>query len=335
LLKVGPEGSGYGKAAKFLLLLGQEEAANVLRHLKPEEVEKLSKEIVKVDRIPSEEARSILEEFGVLAQGRGLGSNGGIAAAQSMLATAFGEEKGASILRKAVPESVKRPFEFLNQLDPSQVILAMKEEPVAVAAVILSYLSPKQASAVIRQMTPDQQHETIKRIATLESIAPDVIAKMEEGIREKISRQGRVETESVDGAAALANILRYLGPEDERSILEDLDEANPEIGRSIRERLFTLEDILQVSDRQLQAVLRDWATKDLALLLKGKDDGFRKKILANVSTNRRTVVLEEYDYIGPARREDVDGMTRRFLNEFKSMHEAGKLIVATDDDIVN
>jgi flagellar motor switch protein FliG len=334
LIKTGPEGTGYEKAAKLLLLLGQDEAANVLRHMKSGEVDRLSKEIVRIEHISAKEARDILEEFGSLARSRGIESAGGMAAAESMLKNAFGEDKGQAILRNAVRAKAAKPFSFLGEIDPAQVILILREEPVSVAAIILSYLDPKQASAVIRLMSPEKQHEVIKRIASLQAIDPEVLKKMEAALHEKISLQGKMETEAVDGTAALASILRYLEPERGQSIIAELDEIDPEIGRQIRDKLFTLDDVMEIGDRQLQEALREYSPRELAVLLKGKEDPFRNKILANVSANRRSLVLEEYDYLGPIKRDEADDMTRRFLARFKILHETGKLIIHGDEDLV-
>lgn len=333
LIKTGIPGTE--KAAKFLLLLGQDEAAKVLRHMKPDEIEAISRHIAKIDRIDTAEANEILTEFGWLVRTQGESLEGGPDTAERMLVAAFGAEKAKELLRKAVPES-RRPFAFLNDFDAKQLIALFKDESAQVLAMILPYLEPKLASAVVSELSDGARTEVIKRIAKLDRMSPEVLERVEQVLRDKIARVGRPESaERVDGAAVLAGILKHVGGELEGRILRGLEDEHPELSDDIRERLFTMDDVLRVPDRELQRRLREYDEKELALILKGKSQALRDKLLSNVSQSKRMLTLEEYDIMGTVRRDEADKATRNFLAYFKRRWEDGELVLEGDDELVD
>jgi flagellar motor switch protein FliG len=326
---------GTEKAAKFLLLLGQEEAAGVIKHFKPDEIEKISREIARIDHIDTAEANEILMEFGWLAKSKGVALEGGSATAERMLVAAFGMDKAREMLRKAIPES-HRPFQFLNDFDARQLLVLLKDESAQAMAMILPYLEPKLASQVIAELPNELRNDVVRRIARLEGMAPDIIERVEIVLRDKIARIGRSDTSArIDGAAVLAGILKHVGGGLEDSILSGIEEDNPDLSRDIRERLFTVDDIHRVADRDVQKGLKDCGEREIALLLKGKSQIFRDKILSNISQSKRTIVLEEYEIMGTVRRDEAEKATRTFLEFFKRRWEAGDLILEGDEDLLD
>ncbi|HRZ63663.1 MAG TPA: flagellar motor switch protein FliG [Spirochaetia bacterium] len=333
LLKTGTD-SGLAKAAKFLLLLGTEEAAKVVSHLGPEEVEAVSREILKVRSIDAIEANEVLAEFGWLVKTKGWTIEGGPETAEKMLAAAFGPERARALLRKAAPEAL-RPFRFLNDFEPKDLQIILKDESPQVLAVILPYLEPKRASGLLERLPEELRIELVKRVARLEKVSPEVLRQVEEGLKERIRRIGTMSGEELDGKAALAGILRHVDPRLEARVLEALEEESPELSRNVRERLFTLEDVLRVPDRYLQEALRDFQERDVALVLKGRDDEFKEKLLRNVSSNRRSLIVDEYSLLGAVRREDADEAARELLSYLKRAWEDGDLALEGEDDLVS
>ncbi len=332
LLKTGDE-PGIAKAAKFLLLLGTDHASKVLSHLSPEEIEAVSKEILKIDTIDAKEANEVLAEFGWLVKTKGWAVEGGPEIAEKMLTAAFGEERAKALMRKAAPESL-RPFKFLEDYDDRELHIILKNESTQVLSVIVPYLDPKKASALLERLPAEQRVDLVKRIAKLDKVNPDVIRGVEEGIKERIRKIGTMRTEEIDGKAALAGILRHVDSGLEEQVLEALEEENPELSQHVRERLFTLEDILRVPDRAMQAALRDFQDRDIALAMKGRDERFKKKLLSNVSANRRAMILDEYAILGPVRREDAEAAARELVEYFKRAWEEGDIALEGEEDLV-
>jgi flagellar motor switch protein FliG len=332
LLKTGSE-PGLAKAAKFLLLLGTDEASKVIAHLKPEEVEAVSREILKVKNIDAPEANDILAEFGWLVKTKGWSVEGGPETAEKMLVTAFGPERAAALMRKAAPDH-QRPFKFLSEYDAKQLYLILKDESAQVLSVILPYLDPKKASGFIERLPEEERIELVKRIAKLDKINPEVLRSVEEGIKERIRKVGTVRHEEIDGKAALAGILKHVDPGLEGRVLEALDDENPELSKNVRDQLFTIDDVIRVPNRALQKVLRDFQDKDIALMIKGKDESFRNKLLSNVSANRKSMILEEYAILGPVRRQDVNEAAKELLGYLKRAREDGEIALEGDDELV-
>ncbi len=333
LVKKTSDDHGYRKVAKFLLLLGQEEAARVMQHLKHEELEGIVREISTIKKIETVEAQAILDEFGGLVKSGALSPGGGSETAKDILVQAFGEKKGGELFKRALPESNK-PFQYLSEFDANQILILLKDESAHVMAIVLPQLAPKLASEILIRLSPDQRMEVVRRMAKLDKISPDVMFSIDDGLRRKAEKVGKVDTESIDGAQALAGILRYLNPDKEEEILGALEESNPELSESIREKLFTLDDVVRVRPLDLQRELREISDKEIALTLKGKSDAFKDKILSCVSRERRKMILDEFDIIGSVRRQDVDTQTRDFLARLKRLYENGELILEEDDDLV-
>lgn len=326
--------SGMEKAAKFLMLLGRDEAAAVIRHLKPAEIEEVSKAIAGVDRIDTAEANEILTEFGWLAKTQGASLQGGPDIAEGMLAAAFGSAKAREVIKRVTPPGI--PFAFLNDLDSRHIVLLLKDESPQVMAIILPHLEPKLASTIIEQLSPAVRTDVVKRIASLDRMSPEVLERVESVLRDRLAVMGRPEEgQRIDGASVLAGILKHVGGGLDETILRGLGEDNPELSQEIRERLFTADDLYRVSDRDVQKSLRELSERDIALVLKGKSQSFKDKILANVSQSKRTMVLEEYDIMGTVRRDDADKATRAYLEWFKRRYESGELVLEGDEDLID
>jgi len=203
-------------------------------------------------------------------------------------------------------------------------------------AMILPYIDAKLASGVISELPQSSRSDVIQRIARLDRASPDVIERVEAVLRDKAARIGRTDAgERIDGAAVLAGILKHVDGGLEDSILSGIEENDPDLSKDIRERLFTAEDILRVADRDMQKGLRDLSERDIALVLKGKSQSFRDKILSNVSQGKRTMVLEEYDIMGTVRRDESEKATRSFIDIYKRKWENGDLILEGDDDLID
>jgi flagellar motor switch protein FliG len=331
-LKTGGD-SGISKAARFLLLLGTDEAAKVLSHLSPTEIDQVSREILSVKTIDSIEANEILAEFGWLVKTKGYAIEGGPEIAEKMLTAAFGAERARELLRKASPGSL-RPFRFLDDFEPRELQVILKDESPQIFAVILPWIEPKRASGLLERLPEELRIEIVKRIARIDKVSPEIIRRIEETLKDRIRKIGTVATEEVDGRAALANILRHVDPRLEERVLEALDDESPEMSRDVRERLFTLDDVIRVPSRDLQKALRDFQDRDIALVLKGRDEAFREKLLSNVSQNRRTLILDEYAILGAVRREDADEAAREFLAWLKHAWDAGELRLEGADELV-
>ena len=321
--------TGYRKAARFLVLLGKDEAAKVLKHLSPEEVEGIAREIARTENIDHKEASKILEEFGYIRQTKDIIAAGGIQKAEEMLVASLGKEKAAQILDKVKKQMAPPPFSFLQEIDFHQAVSLLRDESPPVLALILSYLEPKVAARILSALPQAVQKEVVPRIAKMTAVDPDVIRRAEETLRGKVRESGTVIAEEVNGKAALTEILRYMEPGKEEQILADLE---PNTANEIRKSLFTVDVILRISPKDLQTALREYADRELALMLKVLDLEMRNRILENVSERRREFITMEMESLGPVKKRDADAALEEFLGYLQLLEQKGEITILRDTD---
>jgi flagellar motor switch protein FliG len=333
------EDSKYRRVAKFLILIGGDEAARIISRLEPEQVEAITREIASIRGITSEEADLILEEFrSLLAAPYGFTgvSFGGVETARRILYAAFGPDKGESFLKKTAPQEAENPFDFLKDFSGGQLALLFREENAAAEALVLSRLPSSLSAAVLANTVPERKLEIVRRIAHSGQTAPEVLEQIAAALREKARHLGRPDTAApgIDGMNVLTAILKHADIAFGDRLLEELTGDDPGLGRDLKERLYTLEDVVNAEDRPLQEKLRSMSDRDIALLLKGRSEAFAQKIYADLSSGRQSRIREEIEIMGPVSKKDADAAARNFLAWFRLNLEEGRILLLDEDDIV-
>lgn len=331
LLKVPEQkDSVYRRVAKFLMIIGVDEAAKILPHLSQEQTEKVISEFSTIKKIEKQEASLILEEFqSLMVRAR---ENGGVNTARVILEKAFGEDKAEKLIDKAVPFKNGRPFSYLEQADSDKLTALLKDESPALQALVCSHLKPESAASFIKNLNDSQKKEIILRLAKLEKTSPDVVAGIDEVLEKKFNSLAVEKADSLDGRNILAQILKKMDSASEEKIITSLSDKDPELGNDLRQRLFTLEDVLNADDRFIQNKLKDYSDRDIACLIAGKSAGFREKILFNVSSVRRKDIELEEERCRPFLKSDVEKTTSLFFCSLRRAWEEGKLIIKGRDD---
>ncbi len=329
-----PDGkdSVYRRVAKFLLLIGEDEAAKILPHLEEKQIEKIIPEIASIRSVSKEEASVILAEFQSLLETSR--QSGGVQTAREMLVKAYGEKRAEEMLQKSVQFEGKKPFEYLNDADSERVYLLLKDENVGIQSLVLSYLEPKKSASVINMMKENEKKAVVLRLAKMESVSPEVIRRVDQAMHEKSLNQTTEKAENIDGRNALAQILKKMDMSAENEILDVLAEGDPDLGQDLRTRLFTMEDVINADDRFVQERLREMSEVDIAYLVAAKPDNFRSKILDNISSGRREEVLAQEDILKPMRRADCEKITSEFFSKLRRAYENGTLIITGRNDDV-
>jgi len=322
----------YRRVAKFLLLIGIDEAAKVISHLSPEQTEHIIPEIASIRRVDPDEATVILAEFQTLIDSSR--EKGGVTTAKNILEKAFGPERAEELLKKTVPFAEGTPFDYMQDMDGERVYFLLKDEAAPVRALVLSKLKPVVAADVINRMPVDEKKETIQRLAKMTTISPDVLRRVDQAMHEKVLTANTSAADSIDGRGALAEILKKMSPNAEKDILYSLAEQDPELTADLRERLFTMDDVINADDRFIQKQLHEMTESDIAYLIAGKPNDFRQKILMNVSKTRGDIILEEEEILKPMRRADCDDITTKFFSILRRAWENGSLIIKGRDDDV-
>ena len=322
--------SVYRRVAKFFLLIGEDEAAKILPHLSDKQIEKIIPELASIRSVSKEEATAILEEFQSLLEEAK--KSGGVETAREMLTKAYGKERAEQMLQKSMIEPTPKPFEYLAGEETEKIQLLLKDENIGVKSLVLSYLPPKEAAAVINSMKDDDKKEVVLRLAKMEPVSPEVLKRVDKAMKEKSRTITTEKTENIDGRNALAQILKKMDSGAEADIIKSLSAEDPDLGQDLKKRLFTQEDVIASDDKFIQETLREFSDEDLAYLIAAKPDDFRDKILDNVSHGRRTEILEQEDLLKPMRRSDCEDMTSKFVGILRRAYEEGKLIIKGRND---
>ena len=323
--------SVYRRVAKFLLIIGVDEAAKILPHLTEEQTEKIIPEIASIRSVSPEETRQILEEFETLLKNAREG--GGIDTAREILKKAYGEKKAKELIDKSVPFPLEKPFEYLNDIDNERINLLLKEESVQVKALILSHLNPKKAASVINLMDSKEKSEVAFRLLKLEPVSPEVIKNLDEVLHKKVLLQNSQRTNSLDGKNILAEILKKMSFSTENSILSKISTEEPSLANDLRERLFTVDDVVSSDDRFVQEILMMYSNYEIACLVYKREEKFTKKIFQCISQGRVSQVQEELNINQTFLKSECDKIDSKFLNKLRNAFEEGKLFIKnrTDD----
>lgn len=322
----------YRRVAKFLIIIGEDEAARILPHLSEDQIEKIVPELASIRSVSKEESEIILKEFNsLLLHSR---QSGGIETAREILINAFGKEKADEMLKKTVPYNGQKPFEYLNDADSERIYLLLKDENIGVKTLVLSKLEPKKSAGVINLMQDNEKKEIILRLAKMEPISPEVIYKVDEAIHKKSLKQTSTRAENIDGRNVLAQILKRMDATTESEIINYLSEDNPDLGQDLRSRLFTVEDVINADDRFIQEELRKKDDREICYLIAGKKEDFREKILSNVSQIRKSEILDKEDILKPFLRIECEKVTSQFFSILRRAFDEGHLIIkGRNDDI--
>ncbi|MDR2210044.1 MAG: flagellar motor switch protein FliG [Spirochaetaceae bacterium] len=333
------------RVAKFLTIIGTRQAAEILSRLPPDQIEAISKEIAGLSEIGPEERHLVLKEFSSLLSSpysQGEDSSGGIEAARRILYGAFGPDRGEQILIKAAPEAKPNPFGFLEDFSPEQIALLFKEESSSAAALVFSRLPPKLSAQALGGFTGKKKLEIFQHIARQSAVSPEILEQVAGALREKarhIAKIARNEEAGFDGMQALAAILKSSELEFGDHILKELEMEDPALGKQLKDRIYTLTDVLKAADLPLQKKLAGMDNRDIIPLLKamtGTEEtaAFREKILSNLSQGRRNEILEEEEITGPVPRKDVETAAAAFLAWFRQGREEGRILMINGEDLV-
>ena len=330
--------SKYCRAAKFFILIGSEQAAEILSKLDPKQVEKISREIALVKTIGPEEAKEILAEFHSIFMkpySFSGSSSGGIETARRFLYAAKGPEKGEALLNRAVPESKENLFSFLEEFSPEQIAMIIKTESKQTIALILARLPAKFSAEILKKFPADVKPEILKRIAYQKEVSPEVLEQITAALREKVRHISAGASDvRINGMQTLAAILKQGDYAFGDRIVSELEYIDPDISRDLKESLYTLNDIVRTDDRAVQEKLAFMTEQEIAMLLKGKETEFYEKIMSCVSAGRRQLIREEAEIIGAVPKRDCDTVTMNFLSWFRLARENGELIQNNDKDVL-
>jgi flagellar motor switch protein FliG len=325
--------TGKEKAAILLISLGPEKSSEVFKHFKEDEIEAITLEIANTVAVLPEVKNGVLDEFYQVCLAQEYISEGGISYAKQILEKALGEAKAFDVISKMTNSLQVRPFDFIRKADANQILNFIQHEHPQTIALILSYLKPLQAAQVLADLPADRQADVTKRIAIMNRTSPDVIKEVEKALEKKLSNLMVDGYMTVGGVDSVVEILSAVDRSTEKNIMDTLEQEDYELSDEIRKRMFIFEDILTLSNRDIQLVLRqDIDQKELAVALKGSTDEVRELVFANVSKRLASMIREDMEFMGPVRKSDVEEAQQRIVNIIRRMQDSGEIIVSRGGD---
>lgn len=322
------------KAAILMMLLGAERVGKVMQYLDEEHVELISLEIARLDKVTPDLRTSVINEFFEMAMAQDYIAQGGVEHAKRMLESAFGRDAAGEVIERIMHALEVVPFDFLRKSDPTQLASMLQDEHPQTIALIMAYLPNMLAAQTITKLSPELRVEVAERIAMMDRTPPDVIRRVEQVLERKFSSFAQAEFTVVGGVKALVDLLNRVDRQTERKILESLSTTNPELAEQVMNMMFVFEDIVNLDDRAVQAVLREIEIKELSLALKGTSSDVQAKIFANMSERAGTMLKEDMEFMGPVKLKNVEEAQQKIVSVIRRLEEAGEISIGRGEEDV-
>ncbi|SFJ91142.1 flagellar motor switch protein FliG [Marinilactibacillus piezotolerans] len=319
---------GIKKAAIFMITLGPETSAQIMKQLPDSYIQKVSYEIANIDHVSQQDREMIIDEFLEMSQAREYILDGGIDYAKTLLNKALGTQRAKEVIDMLNQIQLReRPFNIARKADPQQLTNLLLGEQSQTVALILCYMQPDKAAQILVQFPPEKQTDIAERIGTISSTSPAVIERIEKVIESKFSSFVENETESVGGVNTLVDILNQVGRTTEKAIVAELEQTQPALAEEVKASLFTFEDIVSLQKADVQKVLREVNQDDLVLALKGVSDELRDFIFDNLSSRAVETLKEDMQFLGPARLSAVEEAQQKIVTVIRRLDEQGEVYI--------
>ena len=315
--------SGVRKVAILTILLGDEASAAVFRHLQEDEVNEITKEISRLDKIDTEIAESVLEEFHKLTLAQSYLARGGTDFAKKLLVKAFGAKASKKLLDR-LNIMIKRTaagFDSLQKADPAQLSKFIQSEQPQTIALVLAHLNSSQAAALLSSLPPEYRADVVTRMATLEQISPEIINKIASILEQKLESLGDFSRESYGGIRAVAELVNRMETKAASTMLEEIENGDPALALSIRNLMFVFDDIILIDDAGMREIIQRVDKKSLTVALKGCSDEMREQFFRNMSSRAVEMFREDMDAEGPVRVRDVEMAQQQIVAIVRKLEE--------------
>ncbi len=319
---------GLEKSAILMLALGEEGASSVLKHLTPKEVQRLGTKMSKTQNVTIDAVDSIMKElleFTNTQSALGINSSSYI---KNVLNKALGEEKASYLLDTILTSSDTSGIEALKWMDPQSVSELIKGEHPQIIATIMVHLDKDHCAAILNHLNENLKSDVVLRIATLDGIQPNALKELNDELSKLLTAGGdKMSKKALGGPRTAAEILNYVGATSEKHILESIASVDSELSAAIQDEMFTFENILDISDRDVQRVLREIETTKLAVSVKGASEDVKKKIFNNMGVRAANALRDEIEMKGAVRISEIETAQKEIIKEFRDRADRGEITI--------
>jgi flagellar motor switch protein FliG len=328
----GLDDQGLEDAAILLMSLGEEQAAEVFKHLEPKEVQRLGETIARMRSVSREKVEGVLERFVNVAAEQSILVADTDEYVRSVLRKALGDDKANLLIDRILQGGDVAGIESLKWMDPSAVAELLRNEHPQIVAAILVHLDCEHASAVIKCFQERQRHEVLIRVATLDGIQPSALKELNDVMSKVLAGGEKLRKASLGGAKAAAEIINLLGGAVETAVLDYIREADMELAQRIMDNMFTFDDLDKLDDKGIQALLKEVQSESLVVALKGATPELREKIFRNMSTRAAESLREDLDSRGPVRLSEVEAEQKELLKIVRRLADEGQIVIGGGGD---
>lgn len=318
--------AGVDRAAVLLMTLGEEYAAEILKHMEPRDLHKLGAAMANVTGINKSQVSEVLNAFNEQVEDQtsmGVHSQDYI---RAVLIRALGRDKAKSVMESILNADSGSGVEALKWMDAEAIAGGLRQEHPQVVALVLSSLETEQAAEVVSLLPEDLRYDALMRVATLDGIPANALVELNEVIEKQVMSAISASARSkMGGAQRAAEILNLLSGDVEGPILDRVKEADPELGEKIEEMMLLFESLLEVEDRGIQTLLREVSSETLMVALRGADEMVKEKILRNMSKRAAEMLRDDLEVMPPVRLSEVEAAQKEILATAKRLAEAGEL----------
>jgi flagellar motor switch protein FliG len=330
--KKDAERTGTERAAILLLTLGEQEAAQVLKHMGAKEVQRIGAAMAKLTNVSKDEVHTIITEFSSSVESQTSVGVGAEDFLRKVLVDALGQDKATSIIDRISIGRSTKGLEALKWMDARAVAELIRLEHPQIIAIVLAYLEADQSAEILTCLPANMRSDIMVRIATLDGVQPSALTELDDIMEKTFAGKGTARTSALGGAKAAANIINNLEPSQEGVIMEQIVQTDEALGSRIQDLIFVFDNLLEIDDRSMQELLRQVSSDKLLLAMKGCEDAMKEKIFKNMSQRAAEMLKDDLGSKGPVRISEVEGAQKEILQTARKLAEAGTIALASKGD---
>ncbi len=315
------------KAAILLLSLGETDAAQVLRHLGPKEVQKVGVAMANMRNIHREQVEQVMGEFVEIVgdqTGLGVGADGYI---RKMLTQALGEDKAGNLIDRILLGGNTSGLDSLKWMEPRAVADVIRYEHPQIQAIVVSYLDADQSAEILSNFPEKVRLDIVMRVAALEAVQPAALHELNDILERQFSGKGGAQTTSMGGVKVAANIVNFVDSTMAADLLEQIKEVDEDLCIQIQDLMFVFDNLVDVDDRGIQALMREVSTDLLVVALKGADPAVQEKIFKNMSKRAAELLRDDLEAKGPVKVSEVEASQKEILTIARRLADAGEIVL--------
>jgi len=317
--------SGTERAAILLLTLGENEAAQVLKHMGAKEVQRIGTAMAKLANVSREEVHGVICDFAQTVESQTSVGVGADEFLRRVLVDALGQDKAASIIDRINIGRSTKGLEALKWMDPRAVAELIRLEHPQIIAIVLAYLEPDQSAEVLGHLPVNVRADVVARIATLDGVQPSALTELDDIMEKQFAGKSAGKTSVLGGAKAAANIVNFLEPSQESALMEQIEKSDAALAARILDLVFVFDNLIDLDDRGMQELLRQVPAERLLLAMKGAEDALKEKIFKNMSQRAAEMLRDDLEAKGPVRISEVEGAQKEILQIARKLAEAGTI----------